>query len=174
MNEYSYISNAHGSYIEELYKSYQQDPQTVDSSWRQFFEGFEYADGKAAPAPDSNAYKEVQVRYLIHAYRSRGHLKSKTNPVRERLDRKPRISLSDVGLSEEDLELEFDAGIAMGIGRSKLKDIIAALESIYLGPIGFEYMYMREPEIFEWFEKKCEYEALNFDLSEDEKRRILF
>jgi len=174
MNQYSYMSNAHGSYIEELYTSYQQDPQSVDSSWRQFFEGFEYADGKAAPASDSNAYKEVRVRYLIHAYRSRGHLKSKTNPVRERLDRKPRISLSDVGLTEDDLELEFDAGIAMGIGRSKLKDIIAALESIYLGPIGFEYMYMREPEILEWFEKKCEYEALHFKLPEDDKRRILF
>lgn len=175
MTQYSYISNAHGSYIEELYKSYQADPQSVDSSWRQFFEGFEYADGQSlTPQADSNAYKEVQVRYLIHAYRSRGHLKSNTNPVRARLDRKPRIGLADVGLTEADLDTEFDAGIAMGIGRSKLRDIIAALESIYLGPIGFEYMYIREPEIFEWFEKKCEYEALNFKLTEDEKRRILF
>jgi 2-oxoglutarate dehydrogenase E1 component len=175
MKPYSYLSNAHSGYIEELYRSYQQDPQSVDSSWRQFFEGFEYADGKTAPAgTDANAYKEVQVRYLIHAYRSRGHLKSDTNPVRTRLDRKPRISLEDVGLTEADLDLEFDAGIAMGIGRSKLRDIIAALESIYLGPIGFEYMYMREPEIFEWFEKKCEFEVLNFKLTEEEKKRILF
>ncbi|MGI9552427.1 MAG: 2-oxoglutarate dehydrogenase E1 component [Aurantibacter sp.] len=178
MKPYSYISNAHSGYIDELYRSYQQDPQSVDSSWRQFFEGYEYADGQpsasSAPSADSSVYKEVQVRYLIHAYRSRGHLKSDTNPVRTRLDRKPRISLEDVGLSEADLDLEFDAGIAMGIGRSKLRDIIAALESIYLGPIGFEYMYMREPEIFEWFEKKCEYEALNFNLTSDEKQRILF
>ncbi len=175
MSQYSYLSNAHSSYIEELYKLFQQDPESVDVSWRQFFEGFEYADGKPQVATDdSHAYKEVQVRYLIHAYRSRGHLKSDTNPVRTRLDRKPRISLEDVGLTEDDLDTEFDAGIAMGIGRSKLRDIIAALKSIYLGPIGFEYMYMREPEVFEWFEKKCEYEALNFKLTQDEKRRILF
>ena len=90
------------------------------------------------------------------------------------MDRKPRIGLADVGLTEADLEQEFDAGIAMGIGRSKLKDIIASLESIYLGPIGFEYMYMREPEVLEWFEKKCEYDALHFKLTEEEKRRILF
>jgi 2-oxoglutarate dehydrogenase E1 component len=90
------------------------------------------------------------------------------------LDRKPRISLEDVGLTEADLDLEFDAGMAIGIGRAKLRDIIAALKAIYLGPIGFEYMYMREPEAFEWFEKKCEYEALHFKLAEDEKKRILF
>ena len=175
MDQYSYISNAHGAYIDELYQSYQKDPQSVDSSWRQFFEGYEFSREQSPTAePDANAYKEVQVRYLIHAYRSRGHLKSDTNPVRTRKDRKPRLSLSDVGLTESDLDLEFDAGIAMGIGRAKLRDIIAALESIYLGPIGFEYMYMREPEIFEWFEKKCEYEALNFKLTAAEKQRILF
>ena len=134
MNQYSYISNAHGAYIEELYQSYQKDPQSVDSSWRQFFEGYEFSKEQSPTAePDTNAYKEVQVRYLIHAYRSRGHLKSDTNPVRARKDRKPRLSLSDVGLTESDLDLEFDAGIAMGIGRAKLRDIIAALESIYLG-----------------------------------------
>jgi 2-oxoglutarate dehydrogenase E1 component len=175
MSSYSYLSNAHSGYIEALYKSYLEDPQLVDPSWRQFFEGYDYADGKPqAATPDVDTYKEVRVRYLIHAYRSRGHLKSDTNPVRTRLDRKPRIGLADVGLTEADLEQEFDAGIAMGIGRSKLKDIIASLESIYLGSIGFEYMYMREPEVLEWFEKKCEYEALHFKLTEDEKRRILF
>ena len=175
MKPYSYLSNAHSGYIEEMYRSYQQDADSVDPSWRQFFEGFEYADGQGLPsATDSDAYKEVQVRYLIHAYRSRGHLKSDTNPVRTRLDRKPRISLEDVGLTEADLDLEFDAGMAIGIGRAKLRDIIAALKSIYLGPIGFEYMYMREPEAFEWFEKKCEYEALHFKLAEEEKKRILF
>ena len=175
MSSYSYLSNAHSGYIEELYKSFLEDPQSVDPSWRQFFEGYQYADGQPqTAAPDVDAYKEVRVRYLIHAYRARGHLKSDTNPVRTRLDRKPRIGLEDVGLTEADLDLEFDAGIAMGIGRAKLRDIIASLKSIYLGPIGFEYMYMREPEVLEWFEKKCEYEALNFKLSEDEKRRILF
>jgi len=68
MNQYSYISNAHGSYIEELYQSYQKDPQSVDSSWRQFFEGYEFSEGQVLPSTaDANAYKEVQVRYLIHA-----------------------------------------------------------------------------------------------------------
>ena len=175
MSQYSYISNAHGSYIDELYKSYQKDPLSVDASWRSFFEGYEFSETKpgAAPATSETTYKEVQVRYLIHAYRSRGHLKSDTNPVRPRKDRKARLHLEHFGLSKDDLETEFEGGKAIGIGRAKLKDIVQALESIYEGPVGFEYMYMREPEILDWFTTKSEQEALNFKPTETEKQRIL-
>ncbi len=175
MDPYSYISNAHGSYIDELYAAYQSDPQSVDASWRLFFEGYQFAQSQGdAPTVAGGSYKEVQARYLIHAYRSRGHLKSDTNPVRPRKDRKARLDLEHFGLSEDDLELEFDAGKTIGIGRAKLKDIVKALKSIYEGPVGFEYMYIREPEILEWFTIKSEKEALNFRPSSDEKQRILY
>ena len=61
----------------------------------------------------------------------------------------------------------------IGIGRAKLKDIVKALRSIYEGSVGFEYMYIREPEILEWFKTKSEHEALNFNPSSGEKQRIL-
>ncbi len=174
MDPYSYISNAHGSYIDELYRSYKQDPHSIDPSWRLFFEGFEFSQAKAPiTVGDESSYKEVQVRYLIHAYRSRGHLKSDTNPVRQRKDRKALLHLEHFGLSKDDLETEFEGGKTIGIGRAKLKDIVRALESIYEGPVGFEYMYIREPEILEWFTTKSEKEALNFDPSVEEKQRIL-
>ena len=43
MDKYTYIANAHGDYIDQLYKAYQQDPESVDAGWRKFFEGFEFA-----------------------------------------------------------------------------------------------------------------------------------
>ncbi len=177
MDPYSYISNAHGSYIDELYRSYQQDPNSVDASWRLFFEGFDYSGSNDRPSvavETEDIYKEVQVRYLIHAYRSRGHLRADTNPVRARKDRKARLDLEHFGLSEDDLDLEFEGGKAIGIGRAKLRDIVKALKQIYEGPVGFEYMYIREPEILDWFTKKSEHEALNFDPDDQEKNRILF
>lgn len=174
MDTYSYISNAHGSYIDDLYKSYQNDPQSVDASWRLFFEGYEFSLTKnGTPVVSADGYKEVKVRYLIHAYRSRGHLKSNTNPVRARKDRKALLDLENFGLTEDDLELEFESGKSIGIGRAKLKDIVKALKAIYEGTVGFEYMYIREPEILEWFRTKSEKEALNFNPSSEEKRRIL-
>ncbi len=177
MDKYSYISNAHGSYIDELYKSYKENPESVDESWQKFFEGFDFAQqnyetGQNGVGSEISS-KEVGVRSLIHAYRSRGHLESKTNPVRPRKDRKAILELSNFGLSEQDIETEFEAGTELGIGKTTLKKILEALKSIYIGTVGFEYLYIRDPEILQWFKEKSEREALAFNPDSEEKQRIL-
>lgn len=117
--------------------------------------------------------KEIKVRALIHAHRSRAHLRSKTNPVRERIDRKALIDLEDFGLDQQDLNTEFQAGKEIGIGTAKLSKIMEALKTIYEGPMGFEYLYIRDPETLDWFKTKVEKEALAFNPSVEEKKRIL-
>lgn len=183
MDKYSYISNAHGNYIDELYKAYKENPGSVDESWQKFFEGYEFSktSGNGTAASDTATVsvnhfdKEIQVRHLIHAYRTRGHLRSNTNPVRKRKDRKPLLDLEDFGLSEADLDTEFEVGnIIVGIGRSSLRKIIATLKQIYEGTVGFEYMYIREPEILDWFKEKAENQYLSFSPSREEKKRILY
>ena len=179
MDKYSYIANAHGQYIDELYKSYQSDPSSVDDSWQKFFEGFEfslqkYGEDGAATTTQSSSPKEIGVRNLIHAYRTRGHLESKTNPVRERKDRKAILNIDFFGLSEDDMDTEFDAGNELGIGRTSLSNILKALKSIYGGTVGFEYMYIRDPEMLQWFKTKSEHDALAFNPAKEEKERILF
>ena len=118
--------------------------------------------------------KEIKVRALIHAHRSRAHLRSKTNPVRERRDRKALIDPQDFGLGDVDMNTEFQAGNEIGIGKAKLSDIIGALKKIYEGSMGFEYLYIRDPEILDWFKTKVEKEALAFNPATEEKKRILF
>lgn len=198
MRNYSYIANAHGDYIEELYKTYQQDPDAVDFGWRKFFEGYDFSLAYApeigvngqeqqngaetetvAPKEDTKDFpfledeKEVCVRNLIHAYRTRSHLRSKTNPVRERKDRKARLDIEDFGLSESDLDITFKVGEIIGIGQATLREIVAALKKIYERSIGFEYMYIRDPEKLDWLKCKIEYESLNFNPTDKYKTRIL-
>ncbi len=189
MDKYTYIANADGEYIDELYKAYQQAPESVDFGWRKFFEGFEFseaytgnghttatnaasAETKVSEAAGESA-KEVAVRNLIHAYRTRGHLRAKTNPVRDRKDRKARLDLADFGLSEADLDTVFQVGDVIGIGAATLRDIVASLQKIYEGAIGFEYMYIRDPEVLAWFKQKVETEYLNFNPSIEFSKRIL-
>ena len=78
MEKHSYLANAHPAYIESLYKSYKENPASVDPSWQKFFEGFEFAaSSNGAPtSPESGLErrKEVNVLNLINAYRTRGHL----------------------------------------------------------------------------------------------------
>ncbi|MCJ8167630.1 2-oxoglutarate dehydrogenase E1 component [Pontibacter sp. E15-1] len=190
MDKYSYIANAHGDYIDELYKAYQQDPESVEFGWRKFFEGFDFSasyngNGQGAPASVSTAPaktavagegeidKEVAVRNFIYAYRSRGHLRSKTNPVRERKDRKAYLDLQDFGLYEADMDTVFQVGEIIGIGAATLRDIVAAVHKIYEGPIGYEYMYIRDPEVLTWLQDKIEKESLSFDPELAYKKRIL-
>jgi 2-oxoglutarate dehydrogenase E1 component len=178
MDKYSYISNAHGSYIDELYKSYQSDPSSVDETWQKFFEGFEFSlqkygeDGLPGESEGVSS-KDTQVRNLIHAYRSRGHLKSNTNPVRERRDHNVKLSYKDFGLTDADLNTEFEVGAEIGIGKASLKKIIETLDSIYLKHIGYEYMHIRDGEILDWFKRKCEKEGVDINPDNSTKKRIL-
>ncbi len=177
MDKYSYISNAHGQYFDELYADYKKDPESVDVSWRKFFEGFEFSQQNYAEngqeAVTTLTPKETAVRNLIHAYRSRGHLKSDTNPVRKRRDHNVSLELENFGLSEADLDTEFSIGEIVGLSKATLRDIIERLKKVYLGHIGFEYIHIRDNDILEWFKAKCEKEAADINLPIEKKKRVL-
>lgn len=187
MDQFSYIANADTAAISDLYESYSKDPNSVDTSWQNFFKGFDFhanwsdSEGvsngiksEGISSPDtSNVQKEMAVISLIKAFRSRGHLLAKTNPIRNRKNRQPRLDLKDYSLSEADLDTNFQAGNFLGIGAVSLRKILESLNKIYAGSIGFEYAYIREPEVKEWLRAKIEREALSFNPSIDEKKQIL-
>ncbi len=171
MDKISYVGNADVNAIVYLYEQYRQNPENVDSSWGKFFEGFEFAqtnfeDKGIIP---ENYIKEFKVLNLITGYRTRGHLFTKTNPVRERRKYTPTLEISNFGLSEADLNVVFQAGEEIGIGAAKLSDIIAHLELTYCQSIGIEYIYMRDPDRIDWFRNKIE---LNNRPSFDKNRKI--
>jgi 2-oxoglutarate dehydrogenase E1 component len=181
MDPFSYVANADTQVIADLYEAYKLDPNSVDTSWRDFFKGFDFSQtwvGEASPAGGVSAdaahvQKEMAVISLIKAFRSRGHLLSKTNPVRERKDRQPRLCLTDYALSDADLKTVFQAGVFLGIGPAPLSQIQDALHKIYAGTIGFEYSYIREVATKEWLRNKIEKEALAFNPSLEKKKHIL-
>ena len=181
MDPFSYVANADTQVIADLYEAYQKDPNSVDSSWRDFFKGFDFSQvWLADQAPFSavstdlaHVQKEMSVISLIKAFRSRGHLLSKTNPVRERKDRQPRLAITDYSLTDADLDTVFQAGSFLGIGPATLRTIQDALHKIYAGTVGFEYSYIREVDIKEWLRNKIEKEALSFNPTLDKKKHIL-
>ena len=158
MDKVSYVGNADVNAIDRLYKQYRLDPESVDIGWKKFFEGFEFAQinfeqGGAIP---ENFQKEFKVLNLINGYRTRGHLFTKTNPVRERRKYSPTLAIDNFGLTEADLDEVFQAGEEVGIGSSTLRNIINHLELTYCQSIGIEFTYMRDPERIDWFKNKIE------------------
>ena len=158
MDKLSYIGNADPSAIDYLYKAYQKNPDSVDLGWKKFFEGFEFAFANYEESGDipESFQKEFKVLNLINGYRSRGHLFTKTNPVRERRQYSPDLKIENFGLAEEDLNTVFQAGEQVNIGPATLHEIIEHLELTYCQSIGIEYMYIRGPERQEWFRNKIE------------------
>src|SRR6187551_529029 len=179
MDKYSYISNAEVGYVDQMYQSYKTDPNTVDATWQKFFEGYDFSsqrygtNGNTGAGEDSLSIKETQVRNLIFAYRSFGHLKSDTNPVRERRDHNVNLDHKSVGLTDAVLDVEFDVGAEIGMGRTTLRKIIEKLKAIYLGTVGFEYNFIRNDAVRQWFFEKCEKEYYTYNPSQDEKKQIL-
>jgi len=90
--------------------------------------------------------KEFQVINLIDGYRHRGHLFTKTNPVRERRKYSPKLDIENFGLSQSDLDIDFEAGEVIGIGKTSLRKIIEFLENVFCDSIGVEYAYIRNPK----------------------------
>ncbi|MCB9224597.1 MAG: 2-oxoglutarate dehydrogenase E1 component [Crocinitomicaceae bacterium] len=157
MDKFSYIGNSDVNAIDDLYKKYVANPESVDIQWARFFEGVEFAqtDFESGEIPE-NFQKEFKVVNLINGYRTRGHLFTKTNPVRERRKYSPTLEIENFGLEPSDLNTVFNAGTEVGIGPATLQQIIDHLEETYCQSIGIEFAYMREPERLKWFKDHIE------------------
>lgn len=157
MEKLDYLGQGDISLIENLYQQYLADPQSVEESWKKFFEGFEFARENYDEKPSGALYdKEFKVINLIEGYRRRGHLFTETNPVRTRRKYKPTLDIENFGLSKEDLDTVFEAGKNIGIGPAPLNEIISHLKQTYCRSIGAEYGFIRKPEIIQWLQEKME------------------
>ncbi|WP_418509249.1 2-oxoglutarate dehydrogenase E1 component [Corallibacter sp.] len=183
MDKYSFLNAAHTAYFADLYEQYLQNPDSVEPSWRAFFQGYDFGsesygmqgeviEGVSTQIPE-HVQKEFQVVKLIDGYRTRGHLFTKTNPVRERRKYAPTLALENFGLSNSDLDTVFNAGEILGIGAQTLREIIKHLESIYCDAIGVEYMYIRNPEEIKWIQEKLNINDNQPKFSADQKKHIL-
>jgi 2-oxoglutarate dehydrogenase E1 component len=190
MDRFSFLNAAHTQFFADLYEQYTQNPDAVEPSWRAFFQGFDfgmetYSDENvgqqivtyATTSDNSQAseklQKEFNVLKLIEGYRTRGHLFTETNPVRDRRTYEPNLDLVNFGLSDADLNTVFDAAKVLGHQPKTLKEIVSHLKNVYCQHIGIEYMYMRKPEVIQWIQNRIYVNdnLPNFDA--DKKKYIL-
>ena len=175
MDKFSFLSAMHTKMVDSMYEQYIKDPNSVDESWRRFFQGFDFAKEVYSEEEIlSNTFsKEFNVINLINEYRKRGHLFTKTNPVRERRKYSPSLEIENFGLNEKDLDTVFQAGIEVGLGPSKLKDIVLHLKQVYCQSIGVEYMYIRESDEVDWIKNRLHQNNNTPNFTTNQKKHIL-
>jgi len=180
MNSLNVSPNANVAVIEAAYEAWQQNPDSVDPTWRAFFQGFTLGNngGTFAAAPAAgvrilDSVKQAQVARLINAYRAHGHLQAHLDPLGEPPPPHPRLSLAHFGLDESDLRESFTLTNFKGGGHQKLEDILGALQQTYSGHIGIEYMHVQDHDAREWLQARMEATNNQPNFTKPQKVRIL-
>ncbi len=189
MTRLDYLNPSNLHYILALYEQYKKDPNSVEPSWRNFFEGFElalsinYEKDTTTPTTEyensevvEQISKEFKTIELINAYRSRGHLYANTNPLEPKSYsvENPPIKLKTVGLTQADLDKTFQAGNEVGLGTTTLREILQFLIDTYCGTIGVEYTYIRIPKIQKWLKERIEGSRNKPNFTPQKKKSIFF
>ena len=174
MDKFNFLGAAHSSMIEEMYEKFCKNPELVEKDWKKFFQGYDFAREIYKEEDVDPAFKkEFKVLDLIEGYRKRGHLFTKTNPVRERRKYTPTLDFVNFGLEKSDLNTVFRAGEEVGIGPAKLKEIIEHLEKVYCQSIGVEYVYIRDPKEINWIKNRLHQNSNTPVFNSKQKQHIL-
>ena len=189
MDRFSFLNAAHTAFFADLYDQYLQNPDSVEPSWRSFFQGFDFgqanygseemaqrvayiASGNSGEVPEK-MQKEFNVLKLIEGYRTRGHLFTKTNPVRDRRVHGPALTLENFGLAQSDLNTVFDSAKMVNMQPSTLAAIIKHLDRVYCESIGVEFAYIRDEKAQDWIKNRLFINDNHPNFSSDQKKNIL-
>ena len=153
----TYANRSNLDLIDSYYENWKQDPASVDSSWRSFFEGFEFAAKGTQPEltavePMPDTLKQSQVDSLIYAYRTIGHTVADIDPLSHEIEPQPLLDLKEFGLTEANLDEVFDSGHYLDGGPKMLRFILDGLRATYCGKMGIEYIHMQDTAARRWIQ----------------------
>ena len=161
----SFASRANLDLIEENYRRWEKNPESVDTGWQAFFEGFELGNTPqrngassttdASPAPPETSL-QTRVDGLIYAYRTLGHTIARVNPLAETRPQNPLLGLRELGFSESDLDRRVSSNFFLNGKTMTLREMIGRLEEIYADTIGTEFQHIQNPRIRNWVRDRIE------------------
>ncbi|MCF6768505.1 2-oxoglutarate dehydrogenase E1 component [Thiotrichales bacterium 19S11-10] len=179
----SQLSGGNSAYLDSLYEAYLSDPNSVDDTWRIYFDKLsqgvvdqvhskvkqEFIELARHPQYNQVSQKLSNGIYpdggdqvsavmdLVYAYRAVGHKQAEIDPLGLRdTEAVPDLSLEFHGLSAKDLNESFNAGSITNHQVSPLKEIVEKLKSIYCQSIGSEYMHITDTAEKVWLRQRIE------------------
>src|SRR6184192_2574835 len=175
----SLATRANLDLLDENYRRWRQNPESVDSGWAAFFEGFELGelperDGAVARAAEGREGSlQSRVDGLVYAYRTLGHTIARLDPLADRRRENPLLTLRELGFSEKDLDLHVSSKFFFGNRQMTLREMIAALENIYAGSIGSEFQHIQNPRMRNWVRHRLESRPAKHDTSREAQIALL-
>ncbi|GAT76085.1 2-oxoglutarate dehydrogenase E1 component [Ehrlichia ruminantium] len=160
--------------IEDIYKKYQKDNNSVSLGWRKFFSSELYTQSISVTnnkssnidvAPNNSESKIIE---LLNFFRSYGHTVADLDPlelhVTNELEYHKHVDLSNIESCQT-------LNSVLGLNNPTLDDVIGALKATYCGKIGYEFMHIRNHDERLWLQDKIE--NISNEISDEEKKDIL-
>jgi 2-oxoglutarate dehydrogenase E1 component len=183
MNSLTLPTRANADVIDAMYRTWLDNPDAVDPTWRAFFQGFTLGNNGGTAALTEGAatggvaivdsLKQSHVHYLINAYRAIGHLQAHLDPLNDPPAPVAKLELAQFNLTDADLDISFDIGTYLGGGQMKLRDVIAELQRTYCGHVGVEYAHIQDQDCRHWLQDRIESTRLQPKFTKPQKVRIL-
>ena len=158
--------------LEAAYQRWQHDPESVELSWRHFFEGFELGLARPAVLAADTAGQTGVIR-LIDAYRSLGHLAARLDPLGDPKPDNPLLALGEFGFQEADLDRTVDGRHFRGTTDGTLRGLLDALRETYCRTLGVEYTHIQDTRVRHWIEERVEPRRNRPNFSRRQKLRVL-
>ncbi len=223
----SFLYGGNAAWIEELQARYEENPASVDASWREFFGTLaddRNAVVKNAKGPDwertnwpvtptnemvssldgdwtwlekqlkdkvkgkavakgvelsddqlKNAARDsVRAIMMIRAYRMRGHLHAKLDPLEISVDKDhEELHPSSYGFTEKDLDRKIFIDKVLGLEFATVREMVDILRRTYCSTLGVEFMHISDPAEKSWIQERIEGPDKTIAFTREGKRAIL-
>ena len=193
------LSGLNSTYIADLYEKWLNDPRSIDDDWNNWFvdlksngslndiptwaRGKPYSFEKPKAEKIQKSLSNEQVRQatidslravmMIRAYRARGHLEAKTDPLNlEKVKEHPELSPEFYGFMEADYDRRIFIDNVLGLETATLRQILSTLKDTYCGSIGVEYLHIQDPEQKSWIQQRIENIRNQTDFTDKGKQAI--
>jgi len=191
------------AFVEGLYDEYLCDPSAVPADWRDYFDeqaagnkaahpglGPSFrphsvfnpgngrpANGHARAEPvlgvSDAVVRQDRVDQLIRAYRVRGHMVARVDPLGLPREEQPELDPTFYALTDRDRERKFSARTICGEPVLTLGQIIDKLRNTYCRSIGVQFMHIDDLDVKTWLQDRMEGSENRVQLARDEQLRIL-
>ena len=193
------LNGLNSTYIADLYEKWLENPKNVDANWNDWFSDMQntgssndiqsWAKGKAFEEKLENlehknsslsseemrkaSIDSLRAVMMIRAYRARGHLEAKTDPLNlEKKEEHPELNPEFYGFTKNDYDRPIFIDNVLGIETASLRQILSTLKDTYCGSIGVEYLHIQDPEQKSWIQQRIENIRNQTDFTDKGKEAI--
>ncbi|KAI8006432.1 hypothetical protein LOK49_LG07G00980 [Camellia lanceoleosa] len=160
----NFLDGTSSVYLEDLQRTWEEDPNSVDESWDNFFRNFVGKDATSPEISGQTIQESMRLLLPVRAYQVNGHMKAKLDPLGlEQREIPDDLDPALYGFTEADIDQEFFIGVRRMSGilsenrpEQTLREILARLEQAYCGTIGYEYMHIADRDKCNWLRDKVE------------------